>query len=229
MSSTAKPVRALWVLAIALSAIAAAAVVRRSLYLLAPGPAPARLANADLDGGFPQHRVLTAVHIAPALVFIALAPLQFVRRLRKRRPGLHRWCGRIAIAAGVCAGITALVMSPQMAVGGANETAATMVFGTLFLFALLRAWLLIRRGEIALHREWMIRAYAIALAVATVRPIVGVFFATRRLTGLGAHEFFGIAFWLGFTAHLVAAETWINYTRRSSIAVKRLASTVEQS
>jgi hypothetical protein len=27
------------------------------------------------------------------------------------------------------------------------------------------------------------------------------------------HEFFGIAFWLGFTTHLVAAEAWITYTR----------------
>jgi len=27
------------------------------------------------------------------------------------------------------------------------------------------------------------------------------------------HEFFGTAFWIGFTLHLIAAEAWINYTR----------------
>jgi hypothetical protein len=66
---------------------------------------------------------------------------------------------------------------------------------------------------VALHREWMIRAFAIGLAVSTTRPIVGVFFATARLTHLTPHDFFGTAFWLGFTSHAIAAETWINYTR----------------
>jgi hypothetical protein len=63
----------------------------------------------------------------------------------------------------------------------------------------------------------MIRAFAIALAIATIRPIMGIFFATSRLTHLTPHEFFGIAFWLGFSIHLVAAEAWINYTRARAV------------
>ncbi len=59
----------------------------------------------------------------------------------------------------------------------------------------------------------MIRAFTIGLAVATIRPILGLFFATRSLTHLTPHDFFGTAFWLGFTMHLIAAEIWINYTR----------------
>jgi hypothetical protein len=59
----------------------------------------------------------------------------------------------------------------------------------------------------------MIRAFAIGMAVATVRPIVGMFFATRSRTHLTPHDFFGIAFWLGFTIQLIVAEAWINYTR----------------
>jgi uncharacterized membrane protein YsdA (DUF1294 family) len=110
-------------------------------------------------------------------------------------------------------GGTALVMSPSMAIGGANETAATIFFAILFLFALVKAFLSICQGKVALHREWMIRMFAIGLAVATVRPIVGVFFATRSITHLTPHDFFGTAFWLGFTIHLIAAEIWINYTR----------------
>jgi hypothetical protein len=58
----------------------------------------------------------------------------------------------------------------------------------------------------------MIRAYAIGLGVATVRPIVGVFFATRRLTHLTPHDFFGIAFWLGFLISIATAEAWIRVT-----------------
>ena len=75
----------------------------------------------------------------------------------------------------------------------------------------------IRQGEIALHREWMIRAFAIGLAVATIRPDRGRVLRHRRLTHLTPHDFFGTAFWLGFTIHLIAAEVWINYTRPGSL------------
>jgi hypothetical protein len=104
-------------------------------------------------------------------------------------------------------------MAFRMPIGGANQTVATAVFAVFFLVALGRGFAHTRRGELALHREWMIRAFAMGLAVATIRPIVGVFFATSRLTGLTPREFFGIAFWLGFTAHLVAAEVLVNRTR----------------
>ena len=117
------------------------------------------------------------------------------------------------VAAGLVIGISALSMSSIMAIGGINETVATMLFAIFFLLALGKAFLHIRRREIALHREWMIRAFAIGLAVATIRPIVGVFFATSRLTHLTPQEFFGTAFWLGFTLQTIAAEAWINYTR----------------
>jgi hypothetical protein len=61
----------------------------------------------------------------------------------------------------------------------------------------------------------MIRAFAIGLAVATIRPIIGVFFATSGLSGLMPSQFFGVAFWVGFVAHAVAAEVWIRHTRRA--------------
>jgi uncharacterized membrane protein len=197
----------LWTATILLALIGVAAATRR-MFLLPSPPQP-----AAFDSGFAQHRLLTMIHIVPGLLFMLLAPLQFVSTLRNRRPKLHRWIGRVVLGLGLIIGCSALVMSPRMAIGGVSETAATSLFGALFLFALIRAFLYIRRGNVALHREWMIRAFAIGLAVATVRPIVGVFFATSRLTHLTPHDFFGAAFWLGFTIQLIAAEIWINYTR----------------
>jgi hypothetical protein len=67
----------------------------------------------------------------------------------------------------------------------------------------------IRQRRMVRHREWMIRAFGVALGIATTRPIVGAFFAARRLS---PHEFFRTAFWLGFTLNLLAAETWIHYS-----------------
>lgn len=215
---SAKPapalVRTLWTLTFILMLIGITIVVRRTLNILAPSPAPSNFPEAAaLDSGFARHPLLTMVHIIPGLIFMVLGPLQFVRSLRTRRPELHRWMGRVVLASGLVVGATALAMSPQMAIGGANETVATMFFALIFLFSLIKAFISIRAGNFAVHREWMIRAFAIGLAVATIRPIVGVFFATSRLTHLRPHDFFGTAFWLGFTIQLIAAEAWINYTR----------------
>ena len=63
--------------------------------------------------------------------------------------------------------------------------------------------------EIAAHREWMLRTFSTGLAVATIRPIVGIFYATSAFSGLTPHEFFGTAFWLGFVLHLMVTEGWI--------------------
>jgi hypothetical protein len=62
----------------------------------------------------------------------------------------------------------------------------------------------------------MIRAFGVALGAATTRPIVGSFFATGRLS---PHEFFGTAFWLGFTFTLLGAEVWIHYSREQPNAL----------
>ena len=59
----------------------------------------------------------------------------------------------------------------------------------------------------------MIRGFAVGLAVATIRPIAGMFFVYSRTSGLTPHEFFGTAFWLGFVLQLMAAEAWIHWTQ----------------
>ena len=202
--------RALWGVVIVLAIIGIAAAVRRALYLTGLVEPFVNPEFGAFDAGFAQYSVLTWLHIVPGFLFVVLGPLQFIRRIRSRNIRLHRWSGRVFVAAGVVIGVTALIMSYLMSIGGANAAAATTFFASVFLFALGKAFLHIRRHEIIQHREWMIRAFAIGLAIATVRPIVGMFFA---LTDLSPQEFFGIAFWVGFTSHLVVAEVWINHTR----------------
>jgi uncharacterized membrane protein len=169
---------------------------------------------ARVDDIFRRHPVLTLIHIVPAFIFIVLGPFQFNRDIRSRFPLWHRRSGRVFLICGVIVGVTALLMSFAMpAIGGVNQAAATTFFGVFFCLALYKAYRYILKREIELHREWMIRAYSVGLAVATIQVIVGIFFATSRLSGLTPYEFFGIAFWIGFTLHLIAAEVWINYSR----------------
>jgi uncharacterized membrane protein len=199
-----------------LAFIGLAVATRRTIVLLKPG-ALSSLRNpaADLDAHFASERTLVLTHILPAMLFMVLGPLQFVRGLRSRYPQVHRWSGRIFLATSAVVGISGLRLAFGNTIGGLDEKAAIALFGTFFLISLGKAlWHALRR-EFAQHREWMIRGYAIGLAVATIRPIMGMFFATALIRGQApdAHEFFGTAFWIGFTLQTIVAEIWINYTR----------------
>ena len=74
----------------------------------------------------------------------------------------------------------------------------------------------IRAGRVVLHREWMIRAFAIGLAVATMRLI----FVPALLIVAGPTDgqlaFLSVAsFTTAFVMHASVAEPWIRLTRMS--------------
>lgn len=203
--------RSIKVMVILLAIIGIAAVTRRALTLsglIKPFVSPK---YGEFDKGFRLNPLLTFIHIIPGALFMILAPLQFIPKIRSEYLWFHRLSGRIVFVLGLIIGITALIMSFVMTIGGAVETTATVTFAIFFLFSLIKGFYHIRRHEVALHREWMIRMFAIGFAIATTRPIVGLFFALSRLS---PHQFFGIAFWIGFMLHLIAAEIWINFTHR---------------
>ena len=205
--------RTMWIGLILLCVIAAAAAIRRMTVLGNPSRnVPPQLAG--LDEAFARKPVLTLTHIIPGLAFVLLVPFQLSRSFRNRHLRIHRWMGRVVMSLGLIVGISAVPMS-RHAIGGLLEASATRFYDGVFLFALARAFLYIRQHNVVQHREWVIRAMAIALGVATVRPIMGLFFATSRLTGLTPQQFFGIAFWMGFTSTYIAGELWIRHTRTS--------------
>jgi len=213
-------VRFLWTAVIFLVFIGLAVATRRTIVLLKPGAmSSAKNPAVQLDAHFANHATLTLTHILPAMLFMLLGPLQFVRGLRAKYPQVHRWSGRIFLTASAVVGVTGLTMAFGKTIGGIDEKAAITLFGTFFLIALAKAlWHALRR-EFVQHREWMIRGYAIGLAVATIRPIMGTFFAAALLQGHAPEprEFFGTAFWVGFTLQTIAAEIWINYTRPANL------------
>jgi hypothetical protein len=144
--------------------------------------------------------VLTLAHILPALAFVLVTPFFVLRKTRETA-----WPERVLFPLGLIVGITAYAMS-NYSVGGWVERSAVLLFNTLFLFSLLRAYVYTKRGELLLKTRWMIRAIAILLGIAVTRPVMGVFFATSRLTGLQPQQFFGIAFWIGFSTSTLLGE-----------------------
>jgi hypothetical protein len=167
---------------------------------------------AGLDRVFASHAALTLAHILPAFIFVLVAPFFVFRKSSETG-----WPEHVLFPVGLVVGVTAYAMSTY-SVGGWVERSAVLMFNTLFLLALLRGYLYMRRGELLLKRIWLIRAIAILLGIAVTRPVMGVFFATRPLTHLQPSQFFGIAFWIGFSTSTMIGEFWL---RRSPLLHKR--------
>ena len=210
--ATHEPGRSAWTRPVLylLCLIAAAAALRRIVALLlvssAVSNAPRAAQLAGLDAAFAARKALTLAHVIPALIFVLLLPLWFSAKIRRNKP-LHRRISWSLFALGAIVGLTAIPMVANP-VGGATELSAIIVFDGIFLFSFARAFTLFRKRE-PHYREWMLRAIAVLLGIATTRPIMGIFFATARLTHLEPRQFFGIAFWIGFGVTYLAGEWYL--------------------
>ena len=172
------------------------------------------LDDAHYNPGFYEHPVVTGLHVVLGGLYLALAMPQFLPALRERRPGLHRSLGRGAAAAGVVAGTTALVMMHLFPFSGSATMLVAGPFACLFLFSLARGVWLARRRRFPEHREWMLRAFAIATSIATRRLLfVPALFAFGEATDERARWLSIVCFGIAFLLHSALAEVWIRSTR----------------
>jgi hypothetical protein len=187
--------------------IAVAVVVRRLVALGFPvSSGPPQM--AQLDRVFASHSALTLAHILPAMAFVTVTPFALSRHFSRLN-----WPERWLFPLGGVVGITAFAMSVY-SIGGWIERSAVLFYNSLFLFSLTRAWLYRMHDRPLMKTRWLIRAVGILLGIATTRPLMGVFFATSRITHLGPSQFFGYAFWIGFSTNWIVVESWLHFRSR---------------
>jgi len=108
------------------------------------------------------------LHITGGMVALLTAPWQFFTGLTGKRMNVHRYTGRIFLG-GVTAGVI-----------GATYLALTTTFGWAFGFGILglaaawasttaMAYYAIRKGQVEIHKEWMVRGYIVTFAFVTFR------------------------------------------------------------
>lgn len=177
-----------------------------------------------MEQRFTTHDVVLLLHTAAGGVFLLLAPLQFSARMRRHR-ALHRWLGRALLLIAIPSALAGLFFGLVIPVGGIGEMTSTGFFGALFVFAMLRAFIAIRAHDVATHREWMIRAFAVGLGISTIRIIGSVI---QTFAPMPVQDAIAPMFWLGWGITSLVAEWWIRATRRSlSTHVAQLHAEVE--
>jgi uncharacterized membrane protein len=196
-----------WMLAVTVGLLASIGVGASAVHYL----------QEPYNPGFLDFPTIVALHVILGGVYLTLAPFQFVKGIRSRHLTYHRWTGRLLVAIGVVVGVTALFMGLVIPKAGWPERVVIGFFGGLFAIALVKGFLHVRAGRVALHREWMIRAFAVGLAIATARLI---FFPALLITTADPTDgLFGtllvVALAVAFVLNTSAAELWIRATRRS--------------
>jgi uncharacterized membrane protein len=105
------------------------------------------------------------VHVLSVSLFSILGALQFSSGLRQRNLGWHRVSGRIVVASGIFAALTGWWMTvmfpiPPELQGGLLYSVRVFV-SVAMLLSIFLAVAAVKRGDIATHRAWMIRAVAL--------------------------------------------------------------------
>lgn len=109
-------------------------------------------------------------HIVGALAYTLLGAVQFSPMIRRRWPVWHRVAGRLALVGAALVVGSALWLTASYAtptVGGLVLAAFRLAVASAMAAAIALGLAAVLRREIARHREWMIRAYALGLGAAT--------------------------------------------------------------
>lgn len=110
------------------------------------------------------------LHIFSASLYCVFGALQFAPGFRRRRPGWHRIVGRFLVPCGLLVASSGLWMTmfyPGPPGDGTVLTILRLIFGTGMFVSIVLGFAAIRRRDIARHRAWMTRGYAIALGAGT--------------------------------------------------------------
>ena len=161
---------------------------------------------------FENHPVVTVMHMVPSILFMLLAPLQFSKAMRTRHRTLHRYTGRFLLLMATPIAISAIYFGVVYSLAGMSvwERPTIAIVATLFLYAAIRGFVAIRRRDVARHREWMLRMFAMALGISTTRlvSVVLTFSVKGSVEALTV-----MSMWIGWFVTMGAAELWIRHTR----------------
>ncbi|GEM_PF-2004741 len=155
-------------------------------------------------------------HLVFTLPLLFLPILQFSRRLRSKRPGLHRALGRIYLGATMLAAIGALYLG--LGFDEPGRRVPLVIFALLWFYFAAAAWLAAYRRAFEVHARFVVRTYGIALAFVLVRvlgqldPILLGFIANDEVRNLTRE-------WLAFLLPLLLIEA--GFHLRASRQAKR--------
>jgi uncharacterized membrane protein len=144
--------------------------------------------------------VFAYAHFLGGGLALLIGAAQFNAQFRAARPALHRGIGRTYLVAVLFAGTGGLAMATRSQ-GGLPAHTGFALLAVLWLATALVAWRAIRAGDVARHRLWMARNFALTFAAVTLRAELGLLL----LAGVPFAEAYATVAWLCWVPNLLVA------------------------
>jgi uncharacterized membrane protein len=166
---------------------------------------------------------LLVTHIFLGSMALLAACLQVWPWLRRTRPAIHRWSGRVYVTAALSASVCVMIISP-MGLYGANQRVANTMLALLWFGTTLAGFRAVRQRRFADHRQWMLRSIALAFSIVAFRVwmlITFAIFVPEIFTGADVDpadvsQAIGVTSWVSWVVNLLIVEWWLHRRPRIS-------------
>lgn len=176
-----------------------------------------RFVVLGMKAGFPNmaHQLLSSnyafyIHVIFAPIALAIAPFQLSEKFRVKSLGRHRLLGRIYVGAVMAAGLSGFLIGFD-AMHGPIAQSGFILLAVIWLVVTFKAVQFARRGEISLHREWMIRSIALTFAGVMLR----VWLPAQIVSGVPFDVAYQVVAWLCWVPNLIVAEYIVRELRNT--------------
>ncbi|WP_175647626.1 DUF2306 domain-containing protein [Streptomyces cyaneochromogenes] len=167
---------------------------------------------------FTFHYPLLVAHILFGSVAIVTCCLQIWPWLRQAHPAVHRVSGRLYVFAGVLpAGVLGLVLGATSP-SGLTMRMSSLMLSSLWLITAIAGYRTARQRRWGDHRRWMVRSFALTMAIVLSRVYLLLLMATVLPEPASADPavmdawndaLIGNADWPAWITTLLIAEWWL--------------------
>jgi hypothetical protein len=144
------------------------------------------------------------IHIAAGTLCIGTALIQFSRYILKKSKPIHRFSGKIYVFVVLFLGAPTGLFMSFFAKGSFWEKALFMFMAGWWFITTLYGLTTIHKKNVAAHKIWMIRSYAMAMTAVTFRVYHIIFYTL----GWGHLENYEISLWISVVGNMLFAE-WV--------------------
>ncbi|MBL1419349.1 MAG: DUF2306 domain-containing protein [Alphaproteobacteria bacterium] len=180
--------------------------VLMSIFVIATAIYTTKYFRADMPNAFqPDVYAIYSwelrIHIAGGIIAALAGLTQFWSNFRNKHKNIHRLLGFTYIVAIAISAPAALILS-TVSQGGLVTHIGFGMLAILWAFTTFKALYHITRREITLHKQWMIRSYALTFAFVLLRMWLGAFIAS----GVPIDQAYQTVSWLCWVPNLLIVE-----------------------
>lgn len=160
------------------------------------------------------------IHIILAFIALVTGFIQFIESIRRTKPKLHRYIGRIYVISILISGLLAFVLFFYSE--NYSKAMAFLVLAVLWLFTTWKAYRKAVKRNFREHRIWMIRSFGITLVAVSARLLVPLLLLSYAIfNGFSLpggrdqmiYEVLNMNIWIGLVLDIVVVEWMILSTQ----------------